>query len=376
MSDSSVHSTKIEQFTAHPIDHKKDKPTQASIPKGAELDSYLRGLLEWAYKEQDVRQFSFAQTSTQVCAALSRVIKTKKLAPEANIIAFRLLQKEKEAHKAVEHLKGVHEGMLLQALFKRDGVEGILLAKVDLSEFLGREDFRSRNGIDKKHRLLKFCLIEISNKLEIAAVNVGDTNATIAAYWWKDFLELSEKRTDSSNTKNAFAIFDTFLAKQLRQDHPRDYPILFNAVLGQFKRKQPFKFKPFLNAVFDGYQPISSSLDVAQLKQRANNLLDLNRFDANFTVLPEEVQKRFKKTYTLTPQIEVTVEGELANLAESISAHKLSDGTKGVFIKSDAGYEQFPPRPELQTATVTEPTNYTTYQGDSASQAVHVGQRD
>ena len=38
-------------------------------------------------------------------------------------------KKEKETKKEVDHLKGVHEGMLLQALFTREGDRGILLAK-------------------------------------------------------------------------------------------------------------------------------------------------------------------------------------------------------------------------------------------------------
>src|SRR5581483_10687715 len=101
--------------------------------------------------------------------------------------------------------------MLLQAVYSRKDQGGIMLAKVDLSEYLGRKDFRSQSGIDKKHRLLKFCLVEFDDKETIQAVRVGDTNPTIAAYWWKDFLELTEKRTDGSNTKTAFAVFDTFL---------------------------------------------------------------------------------------------------------------------------------------------------------------------
>jgi hypothetical protein len=336
--------TNIKQFTAHPIDHAKAKATQTPIPNNGELNSYLATLIEWAYQEQDVRQFFFAEKTTEVHAALQNLIADDTLSPQADIIANRLLKKEKERLEEVEHLKGVHEGMLLQAIFTRDDAPGILLAKVDLSEFLGREDFRSRTGIDKKHRLLKICLIELSEKHGIQTVHVGDTNSTIAVYWWKDFLELTEKRTDSSNTKTAFAVFDTFLGKTLRKDYPRDYPILFNEVLRRFRRNQPFKARQFLNEVFDNYRPSHNNLDVPDLKRKAASLLDKDKFDANFTILPGEVEKRFKKTYTLTPQIEVTIDGELENLADQISGFALEDGTQGVFIKSDSGFKQFPPR--------------------------------
>jgi hypothetical protein len=335
-------STKIAQFTAHPIDHDKASAIAETIAKDAELNSYLERLLEWAYKEHDGRQFYFAETTTEVRAALQKIIAGEPLTHHANVIANRLLKKEKDALKGVEHLKGVHEGMLLQAAFANESVNGVLLAKVDLSEFLRRENFRSDRGIDMKHRLLKFCVIECSDKAEIIAVHVGDTNSTIAAYWWKDFLELTEKRTDSSNTKTAFAMFDNFLAKSLRKDYPRDYPVLFNEVLRRFKRNQSFKFSKFLDDVFDGYRPVHANLNLTELKRRAKDMLDKNKFDANFTILPSEVEKRFKKTYTLTPQIELTVDGEV--MPGQISALALEDGTKGVFVKSDTGYEQFPLR--------------------------------
>lgn len=348
----------IEDFTAHPIDLAKEQATEEAIPKDAELDSYISGLLEWAYKDQDVRQFAFAQETTEVRTVLQSVITGQKLSSVASIIANRLLRWEKAAHKEVAHLKGVHEGMLLQAVFRRKNTRGILLAKVDLSEFLGRNDFRSHSGIDKKHRLLKFCLVEFADQHGIQEVQIGDTNSTISVYWWKDFLELTELRTDSLNTKTAFAVFDTFLGKALKKDYPRDYPNLFNEVLRKFKRNQSFKFSKFLDDIFDNYRPFHSNLDVPALKARAKDLLAKNKFDANFTILPSEIEKRFKRTYTLTPQIELTVAGELVNLADQISALVLTDGTKGVFVKSESGYNQFPvretiPLPRLKCSSQT-----------------------
>jgi hypothetical protein len=350
-------SADIKEFTAYPIDLAKEKAMQQSIPKDAELDNYIQGLLEWAYNEEDVRLFYFAETTTEVRSALQKVITGEKLSSVAGMIANRLLKQEKAAQEEVAHLKGVHEGMLLQAAFHRAGTDGILLAKVDLSEFLGREDFRSQSGIDKKHRLLKFCVVEFSAKQDIQTVHVGDTNSTIAAYWWKSFLELTESRTNNSNTRTAFAVLDSFLGKAVRGAYPKDYPNLYNELLRRFKRSKQFRFTKFMDDMFDNYQPYHSELNVADLKTKAKALLIKGKFDANFTIIPSEVEKRFKRTYTLTPQIDLTVAGDLENFKDQISAMALNDGTKGVFIKSETGYDQFPPHESVKSASLKTTDN-------------------
>lgn len=347
----------IEKFTAHPIEHEKKKATQQAFAKDAELDTYLEGLVEWAYGAQDVRQFKFAQSTTEVRVCLQNVIAGKPLPPQAAIVANRLLRKETERLKTVEHLSGVHVGMLLQATFTNAGTSGILLAKVDFSEFLGRDDFRSRHGIDKKHRLLKFCLVEFSQQKTIQLVQVGDTNPTIARFWWDEFLELTEERTNNFNTETAFAIFDKFLARKLKKDYPKDHVELHNEVLKRFKRPQPFKFTEFLDGVFDNYQPHHAGLNTEALKKEALALLDKKKFDANFTIVPEAVSKRFKSTYKLTPQIDVTVDGALDSLSDTISSHALADGTQGVFIKSEFGYKKFPQRSQVQSKDAAASVN-------------------
>jgi hypothetical protein len=338
----------IQQFTAHAIDHSNTTASAVPIAHDAELDSYLTALLDWAYDDEDMRRFHFEAPTTEVHSILLKLISGDKLVDHSDAVANRLLTKEKAAHDEVRHLKGVHEGMLLQAVFDHDGATGILLAKVDLSEFLKRSNFRSEQGIDKKHRLLKFCIIEFTNQQAISAVRVGDTNAKIAQYWWENFLELTEERTDSSNTKTVFAELDAFLAKNLKKDHPRDYPVLYNDMLRIFKRSQSFRFTKFLDGLFDNYRPESNSLDIADLKKRAKELLKKDKFDANFTILPDEIKNRFKKTFPLTPQIDLVVSGEIER--DQISALALDDGTKGVFVKSDDGFSQFPERVTLHHA--------------------------
>lgn len=335
-----VMSAEIAQFTAHPLDHNLSAVAAAQIAKNAELDVYLGGLLKWAYEEHDGRKFYFAQRTTEVHASLLKVISGDTLVTHADVIANRLLKKEKETHKEVAHLHGVQQGMLLQAVFSTGSTSGIIMAKVDFSEFLRRKNFRSDLGIDKRRRLLKFCVAEYSDKLEITDVHVGDTNATIAAYWWKDFLELTERRTDAANTEVAFAQIDAFLARSIKKDYPRDYPVLFNEMLRYFKRNRPFSLNGFLTDLFDHYTPQHENLDIVDLKRRANITLDKKKFDQSFTIVPSKIERRFKKTYSLTPQIDLTVSGELTD--GQISALELDDGTKGVFVKSDKGFDQFP----------------------------------
>lgn len=334
-------SVKIHNFCAHPIDRSLTKVVKETIPTGANLDKYIAALVELTTKEEDTRQFSFAHATTEVRAALTQIRTKNTFDASAETIASRLHRIEKSIAEKVEHLRGVQSGMLLQSLFERENKSGILIAKVDWARFLPRGSYKDSEGIDYKPRLLKACLILFSDGDTIDDVQVADTNATLSAFWWKDFLELEELRTDDFNTKAVFATFDTFLGSKTRSKHPADYAHLFNHMLGIFKRTRRFSFKPFVSEVFDGYQATDLKLDVQQLKQDALNLINTKKFDGTFNLNPKVITKRFKRTYELTDEIELQISDSIENLASTVYGLNLNDGTKGVFVKSDKGYQLF-----------------------------------
>lgn len=362
-------SVKIHNFCAHPIDRSLTNVVKETIPTGANLDKYIAALVELTTKEEDTRQFSFAHPTTEVRAALTHIRVNNQFDVAAETIASRLLRVEKSTADKVDHLRGVQNGVLLQSRFDRENESGILIAKVDWARFLPRGSYRDAEGIDYKPRLLKACLVLFADGDMITDVQVADTNPTLSTFWWKDFLELAEQRTDDFNTRTVFATFDTFLGNKIRTKHPADYAHLFNHMLGIFKRTRRFSFKPFVNEIFDGYQATDPKLDVQQLKQDALRLINTKKFDGTFNLNPKVITKRFKRTYELTDEIELQISDSIENLASTIYGINLNDGTKGVFVKSEKGYQQFLRPPVTQTqqnghsaATVKKVNGQTTNQ--------------
>jgi len=203
-------------------------------------------------------------------------------------------------------------------------------------------------------------------------VQIADTNPTLSSFWWKDFLELEEKRTDESNTKTVFAAFDSFLGSKLQSKYPADYTHLFNDMLRIFKREKRFSFKKFVGDVFDGYRVIDPKLDIKKLKQDAERLLDKKTFDATFNLAAETITKRFKRTYTLTDEIELQISNSIENLETTVFGLGLQDGTKGVFVKSEKGYNQFLRHPVLQKAQKPVATATIKHANDQNPNKVHL----
>jgi hypothetical protein len=365
-------SVKIERFCAYPIDRTAAKVIKETIPHDANLDKYLAALVELTTKEEETRQFFFAQTTTEARAALTRIRTNNEIDASAETIAARLLRIEKTTFEKVAHLRGVQDGILFQSLFERDGEQGMLIAKVDWAHFLTKGSYRDADGIDYKPRLLKACLIQFSDGDKIDDVQIADTNPTLSSFWWKDFLELEEKRTDESNTKAVFAAFDSFLGSKLQSKHPADYTHLFNDMLRIFKREKRFSFKKFIGDVFDGYRVIDPKLDIKKLKQDSERLLEKKTFDATFNLAAETITKRFKRTYTLTDEIELQISNSIENLETTVFGLGLQDGTKGVFVKSEKGYNQFLRPPVLQKAQKPVTTATTKHVKNQNPNKVHL----
>jgi hypothetical protein len=367
-------SVKIHNFCAHPIDRSLTKVVKETIPTGANLDKYIAALVELTTKEEDTRHFSFAHPTTEVRASLTQIRIQNQFNDAAETIASRLLRVEKMTADKVAHLRGVQNGILLQSLFERESESGILIAKVDWARFLPRGSYRDAEGIDYKPRLLKACLVLFSAGDTIADVQIADTNATLSTFWWKEFLELEEQRTDDFNTKTVFATFDTFLGNKIRSKHPADYAHLFNHMLGIFKRTRRFLFKSFVNEVFDGYQATDPNLDVQQLKQDALRLITTKKFDGSFNLNPKVITKRFKRTYELTDEIELQISDSIENLASTIYGLNLNDGTKGVFVKSEKGYQQFLRPPVSQSQQKSHTANIVKKVNEKIPNQVHQSQ--
>lgn len=323
----------------HPIDLASDRINAVDIAQKEDVFVYVNDLVENIISANDQREYKFTRSTTEVCQAILNMVGQRACASHAQTVANRLLQTEKEAQRSVAHMQvAIQKGNLFHVVFKRNGVEMILIAKVDLNSFLDQTDFKKHAGLPFEKRILKTCLVVFAQQNEIAKITVSDTNN--AKYWWKDFLELEEITSDEKNTKLAFNSIDHTLGVQLKRNFPSDYTYLRNNFIGYFRTQPRFSFDDFQRHVFGAYRPNDPNLDMQKLKSEIQKLPQKHKFDSAFNVVEDEIRGRIKRVILLTDKIKLELTDNVENLGSAVEAKQIN-GKKGIFIKSDDGYDAF-----------------------------------
>lgn len=323
----------------HPIDLVGNTISSVDVAQNQDVLAYANDLAENIISANDHREYKFNRETTEVRQAVIQMVGQTNSANHAQTIANRLLATEKEAQRGVASMQvSIQKGTLFQIVLNRDGVDMVLIAKVDLNSFLDQTDFKKHAGLPFEKRILKSCLIEFSAPDEISKVSVSDTNN--AKYWWKDFLELEEITSDENNTKRAFNSIDHTLTVQLKRKYPSDYTYLRNNFIGYFRTQPRFSFDEFQRHVFGSYRPNDPNLDMRTLKAEIQKLPAKHKFDPSFNVVEDEVRGRYKRVIFLTEKIKLELTDNVDNLGATVQAKEFN-GKKGVFIKSDEGYNAF-----------------------------------
>jgi len=324
----------------HAIDLACSSIVSANIAKSADVVLYANDLVENIIKATDQRAYEFTSKATEVCSTVLQMVGETNCDNLAQTIANRLLKMELVAQDALRRLGvEIQKGSLFQIVFERNGVEMILITKVDLNSFLDQTDFKKHAGLPFEKRILKTCLIEFSSdKKHVQKVTVCDANN--AKYWWDSFLELRPVTSDETNTKTAFLAVDLTLAKRLKRNFPSDYTYLRNNLIGYFRTHSRFDFNDFQTNVFGSYQPDDKSLKMNELISAIQKLPTEKKFDNVFNVVETEIKARFRRVIALTDKIKLELTEDVANLSNTIEAKEIG-GIKGIFIKSQDGYAAF-----------------------------------
>lgn len=257
-------------------------------------------------------------------------------------IAKRLLDEEKKVEQNMHHLKGVQKGSLIQALVKDDnGVCCYLIAKVEHSKYIDEEELELKGGFNpEENKIWKTaifsCLIE-EDYIDVSKARIFLNNPAI--YWTRDFLELTEKRSDATNTRNAWKCMETVLKNNLKTSKPSDYFTLRNAVIAYFRRPRTIVYDEMINDIFDGFEPINASAeDILKIKEKLLELPSVKDFDTNFTSKPKEIKARIKSVYKVNNDIELIIREGLAgdknNYSSIIHSNITTEGERQIIIKA------------------------------------------
>ncbi|WP_351014406.1 hypothetical protein [Shewanella sp. AC91-MNA-CIBAN-0169] len=258
----------------------------------------------------------------------------------------RLLDKEVETDKSYGHLsksgKGhVKKGSFLQFLYRNGSFISYLGVKLEHQVFLDEVDFKKKIGLSVAKKIYKACKVDFDVDGIPHNVFVYDTNSKPSHYWWSDFLELKELRTNALNTETASKEVLREVDR-IKKAFPRDHNVLRNATIAAFKQNGEMKYDEFVENTFGNYEPIDNDLKIKlpQIREKLDSLPEKKNFDTRFTLAPELVTFR-RSSYELSKEISLTVEGGIENIDDKIWSEKTASGKELVVISSPEGFKRF-----------------------------------
>jgi len=324
--------------------------------KADALQNYLSDLLLEIQERPQRRAFKLSSDTTQFASALTTLFADRTLkngdsaSKVAEGLAKRLLNVEIKTEARYGHLKGdkrlLNKGSFLQFVFDDDSGMHYLGVKVEHQFFLDESDFSRRAGIGESHKIYKACKVSFGEQGKIGEVLIFDTNSSPSAYWWEDFWELVELRTDSYNTGLAVKAVVKALSS-LKQHAPADYTILRNATVAAFRGTGIMKFDDFVSNVFGGYVLTQESAKSRfnEIVKKLRALPATKKFDGEFNLVPSSVPFR-KLTLPLTSEISMTFDEDMPNIEDKIWASKTVDGKGVVVVEADeAALKKFKLKP-------------------------------
>lgn len=325
----------IKRFHLLTIDREDDSVQHIPIQEStSDFVEYIRSQQNIIQTKKSVRGFKERNMETEVVSHITKVITSEDEAATASVaIGKRLLKMEvKTAEK--HPIANPKRGSLIIVLYEEDNQEYILLLKVEHDPFIDESDLLRRIGLPIEKATLKSCLLEVSDD-KLGDINIYDSNASIARYWWDDFLELDELTSDENNTKKAFNEVDKLLRRKVGTKHKADYTILRNNSVGFFKTKDSFNVDDFLDYVIGDYEPEDQELDIEKLKGDLSNLPAKKQFDASFNIVSSEIKAKMRSSVKVNQYVELKIQDYIEDMRNIIHSKIGEDGKKYVMISAD-----------------------------------------
>jgi hypothetical protein len=330
------------------IDLEGSQVTQLPMPDGqTDLKSYITTLLDKILADPNKKGFEFQSDTAEIHVLLNQILQVQnqdmaEYSRYSMAIATRLLRKEIESQQKTNLKVTLLKGIVVVSFLKLDnGTQKVIISKADYDEFLDALTYVNRTGFPLKKKIYKAFVAEMDENQSLNKVSVFDTNSSFTVYWWRDFLELQETYTDEYNTENVFETIEMKVLDPLKRKFKSDYISLWNATVHYFRIKPEFTMESFISDIIAGYQPFNTDLKIPDLEGKAKIALENGKFDSHFPIVAKVISKRFKKSITLTPQIDLNFKSDVINLKSTIKRYQEPNGNKWVMIKSEAGYEYF-----------------------------------
>lgn len=260
----------------------------------------------------------------------------------SDLIADRLLQKEKRVDERMSKLHGVQRGSLIQALVKNDGDENCkyLIAKVEHKNFVEEEELLVKGGFDpEENKIWKTCIFicdEDDGKYVVDEARIFLNNS--AVYWTRDFLELEEMRSDEMNTKDAWRGIEAILSNKLKKNATSDYFVLRSSVISYLRRPNMINYPQMIEDIFGDFVPRDATEEkINEIKKALHKLPEDKKFDTSFRSVPKAVHARVKSVHKVNNDVDIIIReglsGDSKEYQNIISVDKEDSGISFLKIK-------------------------------------------
>ncbi|WP_303822582.1 nucleoid-associated protein [Apibacter mensalis] len=328
----------IKKIALHQIDVTVDQPIEFNVDEGNPvIKDYIEKLIEEILDNPNKREYKFKSGNTQVKMSINYIVEDDE---DIDNIIFqnseRLLDKEKDTQQKIKHMgNNVQKGSLLHIYFVREESKQVLICKLEHDEIISEDSFQIIRGLNTKKKVFKSFLLYVNTK----AIFLSDKHNS--KYWWSDFLELEQIRKDPENTENSLEeIVKIIDAEKKKTENKFDATILRNQVIGYYRTKEVFNFDE-ISEIFSNYVPYNSNFPITRINEKIIKLNENLKFDKQFSIVKEKINKRAKDKISLGPGLYLGIEDWVKNLKEKVKPYDDGKGNYGLIIISNEAYNYF-----------------------------------
>ncbi|OPJ58143.1 hypothetical protein [Clostridium chromiireducens] len=252
-----------------------------------------------------------------------------------NLISEKLLQEQLAAEEKYKHLTKIQKGSLVQALIDHNNKIIYLSCLIEHATFIDEDDLKYKIGLPSSDKAtLKSCMVYHADNGDVENIFLTDTRTKFTEYWYDGFLDVREKRSDKTNTTEAFKTIRRVINDSLSLSSKSDCTILNNSLNVVFTQGGSFTFSDCLDFLFNDYAPQNPNLDLTDLRNKIEKKAEKsNKFDTVFNIDNSDIKHLLQNTkYTVTDNIELKLKNPKKNLKDYIYSTKLEDNEEKVLI--------------------------------------------
>lgn len=283
-----------------------------------DANNYIEILANEILNSDIHKKYKIRNENTQVIKSIILMSKSSD-SDEFYQIANRLLDVEMRTQANIEHLgTKIRKGSLIQALFDMNNEKYFLISKIDSDKYLDEASLKERSGLRYSDKAYKNCIVKINPNEEIGYIYILESQSRTTKYWYDDFLELTEVRSNKYNTKSTFDIIENILKRKFK-DNKSDLTMYRNQLLGYFKNNEHYEMNKCLEHVFGD---IDNDENLIKVKGKIIEASKTNELDTQFKIESDAINKRkWKEKKVVNEAIDLLIKDPIENIENTIETY-------------------------------------------------------